>query len=108
MSLFANVFESFAPQGGRRISGEEARRLVREQGAMLVDVRTAGEYGSGHAEGAVNVPLQQLTGRLAELPEDRPVVVYCRSGGRSASAATLLGRHGYTVYDAGGLANVMR
>lgn len=108
MTLFRNVFESMAPRGGSRVSGDEARRLVRDEGAILVDVRTEAEFASGHAEGAFNVPLQELTGRVRELPQDRPVVVYCRSGGRSASAATLLGRHGYRVFDAGGLANVMR
>jgi rhodanese-related sulfurtransferase len=108
MSLFSNVFESLAPRGGSRISGEEARRLVAEEGAVLLDVRTLAEFVDGHAEGAKNVPLQQLSARLSELPEDRPVVVYCRSGGRSAAAASLLRRHGYSVHDAGGLTNVMR
>ncbi|HJL16363.1 MAG TPA: rhodanese-like domain-containing protein [Sandaracinaceae bacterium LLY-WYZ-13_1] len=107
MSLFANVFESLAPRGAGRVSGAEARRLVAEENAVLIDVRTAAEFGGGHAEGARNVPLQALARRLDELPVDRPVVVYCRSGGRSATAATLLRRHGYTVRDAGGLANVM-
>jgi rhodanese-related sulfurtransferase len=108
MSLFSNVFESLAPRHGQRISGAEARRIVAEHDAVLLDVRTPAEFAGGHAEGALNVPLQQLSGRLSELPNDRPMVVYCLSGGRSATAATLLGRHGYTVFDAGGLANVMR
>lgn len=108
MGLFASMFERSAPRGGQPISGEEARRLVRETGALLVDVRTPAEFAGGHAEAAVNVPLHQLSERLPELSSERPVIVYCRSGGRSAKAARMLGQHGHTVYDARGIANLMR
>lgn len=74
------------------------------QAHLLVDVRTAEEFASGHIPGAVNIPLQELEGRLAEVPADSPVVVYCRSGNRSAQAADLLHEAGYTqVYDLGGI-----
>lgn len=108
MSLFANVFGSMSPRGSRRITGAEARRMVGEQGALLVDVRTPAEVRGGTAPGAINIPLQELSRRVGELPMDRPVVVYCHSGGRSASAAAMLGQKGYTVFDAGGLSDVMR
>lgn len=78
-----------------------AHSLV-EQGALLLDVRTAEEYGAGHLAGAVNIPVQQLAERLSEVgTRERPVVVYCRSGGRSAQAASLLQRAGYQVCDLG-------
>jgi len=108
MSLFDRMLRGRGPAGGHRISGEEARRLVREESALLVDVRSPAEFGGGHADGAINLPLQQLGSRLSELPRDRPVVLYCRSGARSASAASMLSGQGFTVYDAGGLSSVMR
>lgn len=73
-------------------------------GHLLVDVRTAEEFASGHIAGAVNIPVQELGSRLAEIGKDRPVVVYCRSGSRSAQAASILDDAGYSgVYDLGGI-----
>ena len=76
-----------------------ARQWV-EEGATLLDVRTPGEFGQGHLRGALNVPVQVLQQRIAEVPGAR-VVVYCRSGGRSASAAKMLERYGKEVLDLG-------
>jgi phage shock protein E len=71
---------------------------------LLVDVRTPQEFNSGYIEGAVNIPLQSLAQRMNEIPQDQPVVLYCRSGNRSATAAQLLARAGYDqVYDLGGV-----
>jgi rhodanese-related sulfurtransferase len=71
-------------------------------GARVVDVRTPQEFADGHVPGAVNVPYDQIGSRLAEVgPKDAPIVLYCRSGRRSAVAAEALRGHGYTdVYDA--------
>jgi phage shock protein E len=92
----------------RLVAGARApAELVRERiasGAKIVDVRTPGEFGGGAYPGAVNIPLQVLAGRLREIPKDRPVVLYCASGMRSASAARVLRRAGYAdVVNAGGL-----
>jgi len=71
---------------------------------ILIDVRTPQEFDSGYIDGAVNIPLDQLEMRLAEIPSDVPVVVYCRSGNRSAQAATILSQNDYTeIYDLGGV-----
>ena len=88
------------------IPGSEARRLV-HAGALLLDVRTQEEYtGEGHLPGAVNIPVQELGDRLGELPNDRAIVVYCRSGSRSARAAGILRSAGRTrVFDLGSLDN---
>ena len=86
-----------------RVTPEEARALV-QGGARLVDVRTPEEFAAGHLEGALNVPVDALQGRaLAELaPTDAPVVVYCRSGKRSARAKAELEALGFTrVHDLG-------
>jgi rhodanese-related sulfurtransferase len=87
-------------------AGLEARRLL-DSGARLVDVRTKGEYESGHVEGAVNIPVSALAERLAELePKTEGVVVYCRSGHRSAKAADILRKAGFTqVFDLGSVKN---
>ncbi|HEY3450873.1 MAG TPA: rhodanese-like domain-containing protein [Myxococcales bacterium] len=86
--------------------GEEARRLV-DNGAQVVDVRTPGEYEAGHVEGAVNISVVELKDRLKELgPRDRTVIVYCRSGHRSAAAAGILRGAGFTqVFDLGSIKN---
>ena len=77
--------------------------------ALVVDVRTPGEYRSGHYEGAKNIPLSQLRSRLAELgPKDGHIIVYCRSGSRSAVAKRLLERVGFTRVEDGGSLSRMR
>lgn len=85
-------------------SGRTARELV-ARGAVLLDVRTPEEFRDEHVPGAVNVPLQELTARLGEVgPRDRTVVVYCRSGRRSAEAARLLEHAGFRhVHDMGAM-----
>lgn len=84
------------------VPAEEAKRLV-AQGALLVDVRSPEEFTSGHLDGARNIPVQVLGQRLQELgPRERPVVLYCRSGMRSANAAAALRAAGFTaVYNLG-------
>ncbi|MBL8951739.1 MAG: rhodanese-like domain-containing protein [Myxococcaceae bacterium] len=90
------------------ISGEQARELVSRRGALLLDVRTPEEFAAGHVDGAKNVPVQVLDAELARLPakKNQPIVVYCRSGGRSARAAAMLGAAGFTqVHDLGAMSN---
>ncbi len=78
------------------ISPEAAKQLVSE-GALLLDVRSTSEFGSGHLPGALNVPLSDLTGRLAELgSKERPIIIYCQSGMRSAAAAGMLKHQGFS------------
>ena len=65
-------------------------------GALLIDVRTAGEYEyDGHIEGARLMPLSVLPVRLQEIPRDRTVVCVCRSGARSYTACELLQKQGF-------------
>lgn len=63
---------------------------------MLLDVRTPEEYAEGHIAGAKLIPVQVLAERLAEVPHDKQVYVYCHSGKRSARASKLLADHGFT------------
>lgn len=79
-----------------QVSSADARRMVQE-GAKLVDVRSPGEFSSGHLPGAINVPLQELSSHVKKLGEkDKPVVLYCASGTRSAMAKSTLKGLGFT------------
>jgi len=77
-------------------------------GAKIVDVRTPEEYEFGYYPGAVNISVEQVQDRLAEFgPKDKPVIVYCETGSRSAYAAMILKRSGYAdVTNAGGLTDM--
>lgn len=94
---------------GSRLPAAEARRLV-DEGALLVDVRTRPEFASEHLPGAKNVPVHELSARLGEMGDkSRPVVLYCRSGARSARAALLLRAAGFEqVHDLGSIRNWQR
>ncbi len=88
------------------ITAAEYLERFTERGAphMLLDVRLPDEFASGHIAGSVNIPVQVLAQRLEELPRDRPIVIYCRSGNRSAQAARMLAEVGFTdLYDLGGV-----
>ena len=62
---------------------------------VFIDVRTPEEYAAGHVPGARLIPLDEIEKRLQEIPRDRQVYLYCRSGRRSAKAAEILARHGF-------------
>ena len=85
----------------------EAERRLREDPAspLLVDVREANEFEDVRAPGAVLVPMSAFAARAGELPPDRPLMVVCHLGGRSAAAAGFLIRSGRTdvVNVAGGM-----
>ena len=89
----------------RITAGNMAQQLASDAPPLVVDVRTADEWGGASIEGSVNVPLSRLADELASLERDRPTVVYCASGYRSAIAASVLQRSGFTrVFDlVGGL-----
>lgn len=77
-------------------------------GAAVIDVRTPDEFMDGHYEGARNIPVAVLEARMGEVgPKEKPVVVYCASGARSAMAARILKGAGFLdVTNAGGLADM--
>ena len=74
----------------------EARELIADKaGLVVLDVRTVSEYESGHLQGAVNIPVEVLGGRLSELDPDDELLVYCRTGNRSTTAVGVLRENGY-------------
>lgn len=77
-------------------------QLVKE-GAVIVDVRTKGEYATGHIKGSINIPLDQLSSRMHTLPKDKAIITCCASGMRSSSAKGVLKSNGFTnVHNGGG------
>ncbi len=86
---------------------EGVREFGSAPGAVLLDVRSAREYGEGHIPGSRNVPLQDISGSQP-IPADKsaPLYVYCYSGARSGQAAAALRRMGYSnVTNIGGIAS---
>ncbi len=88
----------------RNLSSQEAYAMVGQRGDLfLLDVRTPGEYQQARLDGARLIPIDQFVKRLAEVPKDRPVLVYCAVGSRSAQVVNYLARQGYPeIYNMSG------
>jgi len=78
-------------------------KQLMEEGAIVIDVRTPGEFSAGHIEGSVNIPLNKLSHNLHKLKaKNKPIITCCASGMRSASAKGILHSNGYeNVYNGG-------
>jgi rhodanese-related sulfurtransferase len=93
MGFFSNLFSSKP--------AVDYAELVKS-GAIIVDVRTPGEFAQGHVKGAVNIPLDMIRSRAAELKQkNKPVITCCRSGARSGSAKSILTDAGIECYNGG-------
>lgn len=91
MNLFKNLFGPKADL-----------KAIKSAGALIVDVRTAGEFSSGHIPGSINVPLDTLSSKLVELKHKKlPIITVCRSGARSGMAKSQLEAAGLEVYNGG-------
>jgi phage shock protein E len=78
------------------------QQLVKE-GAVILDVRSPGEFQGGHIKGSINVPLQSIQSSLGKIPKNKTVITCCASGMRSASAKSILKSAGYVdVHNGGG------
>lgn len=84
---------------------EGVEQFFSTPGAVLLDVRTGGEYAAGHIHGSRNLPLQEIEKAPSLIPRrDTPLFVCCQSGARSRQAAALLQKQGYTnVTNIGGI-----
>ncbi|WP_440954502.1 rhodanese-like domain-containing protein [Methanosarcina sp. Mfa9] len=103
-----------SPSGFETVSVDEAREMLEKDDFFLLDVRTPVEFNESHIEGAVLIPLengygsnlgpdQLLEARINEVPKGEKILVYCRTGRRSAVASQMLADAGYTdVYNMGG------
>lgn len=91
LSFLKNLFKPSA----------DMAKLV-EQGAVIVDVRTKGEYQAGHIEGSKNVPLDIIKAEAVRLKKlNKPIITVCRSGNRSGMAKSILSSAGIEVYNGG-------
>jgi rhodanese-related sulfurtransferase len=92
MGLFSKLFGKSA----------DFAQLVKD-GAIILDVRTPGEYASGHIKGSKNFPLQSLQQNLSKIPKDKVIITCCASGMRSGSAKSILLSSGFKeVHNGGG------
>lgn len=81
---------------------EDVASLPRDNSVFLLDTRTPAEYAAGHAKDFVNIPVDELRDRLAEIPKGKPIYVMCQSGVRSYIACRILSNAGYPCYNFAG------
>lgn len=92
--------------GNDNLSPSEAKQLL-AVGALLVDVRTPGEFSTGHVRGSRNIPLDQLPRHYDTLRKSgKPVIFVCASGGRAGRAAAMAKQNGIEAYNAGSWVNL--
>jgi rhodanese-related sulfurtransferase len=97
-TFFKNLFKPSA----------DFAKLVKE-GAVIVDVRTKGEFQAGHIEGSKNIPLDTVKNEVEKLKKlNKPIVTVCRSGNRSAMAKSILSSAGIDAYNGGAWTNLKR
>lgn len=79
-----------------------------KQGAIILDVRSKGEYAGGHVKGSINIPVDQLKNNLGKFPDkSKTIITCCASGMRSGSAKSILESSGYqNVYNGGSWASL--
>lgn len=86
LGIFKNLF-------GQKDNTELKKVLT--DNAYLVDVRTPSEFASGSVKGAVNIPLDKISGQLSKFKGKKNIVVFCRSGNRSSQAKSILEKNGF-------------
>lgn len=77
------------------VSVQQAKEMIDRGEVFIMDVRTQEEYDAGHIKGSTLIPVQVLDKRLNELPRDRKILIYCRSGHRSIQASEILVNNGF-------------
>ncbi|MEG0592565.1 MAG: rhodanese-like domain-containing protein [Coprobacillus sp.] len=104
--LLAGLFlTGCSSQSYQTITAKEAKTMIEEREVIIIDVREENEYNQGHIQDAILIPLSSINKDNELLPDkDKTVLVYCRSGNRSAKAAKKLVDLGYKdIYDFGGI-----
>lgn len=85
----------------------ESIKELMAKGAVIIDVRTVGEFREGHIKGSKNIPLDTISAKSDEIKKlNKPVIVCCRSGMRSSQAASILKNNGIEVLNGGGWENL--
>lgn len=96
------MIENITKGSVKQFHWTDLKTLAQDGSVTLLDVRTAGEYRRGHAEGFVNLPVDELRERLEEIDRSKPAYVMCQSGLRSYVACRLLTQHGFDCYNFSG------
>ena len=96
MSFLSNLFGPTIP---KLTVTDVNEKLKFGKHPMVIDVRRPDEFRQAHISGAKLIPLNELHKRMKELPQGREIVCVCASGNRSNSAAKLLAKEGFTVFD---------
>lgn len=111
MVFFFSMQKKDIPSGFKTVTVEEAREMIEKDDVFILDVRTPAEFNSSHIEGATLIPVtnsggsnlssdQLLEARINEVPRDKKILVYCRTGHRSTTASNILVAAGYSdVYN---------
>lgn len=83
--------------GSRRVEPAQATRLINHENALVIDVRSNGEYAEGHIVNAINEPLGGLAQQMSKLDKyrDRTIITTCRNGQQAASASGILRKNGF-------------
>jgi rhodanese-related sulfurtransferase len=96
ISLAGCKTQESKPASITNVTADEVYKMLSSnKDYFILDVRSKEEFDSGHIEGAYLLHVSELENRLAELPQDKPIIVYCRSGSRSTSAANILLEKGF-------------
>lgn len=91
---FLRIGNAKTPATYQEISNTLALEMYEHKEAIVLDVRTYGEWNDGHIPNAIHIPLDELEKRIQEVPADEKVLVICRSGSRSRTATNLLHKNG--------------
>jgi rhodanese-related sulfurtransferase len=86
------------------INSEKLKTLIKNDGVQFVDVRTMAEFKENNIQGAENIVFDEnFASKLDKFDKDKPIVIYCRSGRRSAASAKILDKNGFSkIYDLDG------
>jgi hypothetical protein len=96
-------FRTKTAKGVKNISLNDLKSILNDKSKQLIDVRTPGEYKTRHIVQFQNIPLDQLPSKVNKLDANRDIIVICQSGMRSARAASILSKAGFTsVYNVKG------
>lgn len=84
------IFPRTPPAPLPAVDPAQAKKLTETENALIIDVREDDEWADARIPGAIHIPLASITNRAQEIPRDRPVILQCRSGNRSAGATRAL------------------
>lgn len=96
------MIENISTGKMKQFHWDEVEKLQSDSSITLLDTRTKGEYAHSHAQGFINIPVDELRERIDELDKSKPVYVMCQSGLRSYIACRILSQEGYDCYNFSG------